>query len=263
MWDLSTVGNFHCHAGGQDEQADYNLQTANNGWKTLDFNIVPEVVTYLVTTNSANNATKCRYSVKQIHQISFSKCHKELLFTFMKFQMYIAPQTSPEKKTFSDWSRWLKTSETLRCWVAWDFEMPWLQVRQAPLVAVSPGRGLGRLQGRPTWFELPVPSSLRGQNQFPWGRLSRRLRPAQLLIRLPEVLTTLEFELCERGGRGSGGEVDAGQLLQLQVHHGRVRGVQVEGRGGLVGFPQLWENQQRVALVGHEQTTLTVRWRCW
>ena len=179
----------------------------------------------------------------------------------MKFQMYIAPQTSPEKKIL--WSRWLKTSETIRCWVAWDFEMPWLQVRQAPLVAVSPGRGLGRLQGRPTWFELPVPESLRGQNQFPWGRLSRRLRPAQLLIRLPEVLTSLEFELCERGGRGSGGEVDADQLLQLQVHHGRVRCVQVEGRGELVGFPQLWENQQRVALVGHEQTTPSVRWRCW
>ena len=125
----------------------------------------------------------------------------------MKFQMYIAPQTSPEKKTFSDWSRWLKTSETIRCWVAWDFEMPGLQVRQAPLVAVSPGRGLGRLQGRPTWFELPVPSSLRGQNQFPWGRLSRRLRPAQLLIRLPEVLTTLDFELCEREGVGVGAKL--------------------------------------------------------
>ena len=54
---LSTVGNFHCHAGGQDEQADYNLQTANNGWKTLDFNIVPEVVTYMVTKSSASNAT--------------------------------------------------------------------------------------------------------------------------------------------------------------------------------------------------------------
>ena len=75
-----------------------NKQTTTSKLLTMaGKHFVPEVVTYLVTTNSANNATKCRYSGKQIHQISFSKCHKEFLFTFMKFQMYIAPQTSPEK----------------------------------------------------------------------------------------------------------------------------------------------------------------------